>query len=81
MILPTIHPNGTNRQALHEGYRDAITALEAAITALVFTAPNGRDYYPQGPDAYRQAEREHVARIRALNDVVLDLHALAAHTG
>ena len=30
------------------------------------TAPNARDYYPQGPDAFNKAADEHEARMSAL---------------
>jgi len=39
-------------------------------------SPNGRDYYPQGPGAIRQAEAEHQARIdkvRAVQQEIYDL--------
>lgn len=79
MILPTIHMNGTSAVALLEGYCDAISAIHAALEALARTTPNGRDYYPQGPDACAQADGEHDARKRALIGVLNELQTLAEH--
>ncbi len=79
MILPTIHRNGTSADALLEQARAAGDALREALDALQGAAPNARDYYPQGPDAYRAAEAEHAARIGALRRVLADMQALAEH--
>jgi hypothetical protein len=80
MMKPTIHINGTPRNDLFDNYVTAMLAVEAAIDALTqHTAPNGRDYYPQGDHALRQAQAEHQARLQALNAVSLELHALAEH--
>jgi hypothetical protein len=79
MMLPTIHMNGTSREDLLRGYCDAIWTLVDAIEALGQTAPNGRDYYPQGPDACTVANQEHESRKRALMRVMSELQALAEH--
>lgn len=79
MRLPTIHMNGTSRDQLIEGYIDAITAIEYAIDAVKYAAPNGRDYYPQGPDAMAQAGDEHLLRLKALDKIAAELRALAEH--
>ena len=79
MIFPTVHMNGTSKEALIEGFLDARGAVMGAIRALRNAHPNGRDYYLQGPDAIRTAEREHSARIDALDAVANDLMLLAEH--
>jgi hypothetical protein len=79
MILPTIHRNGTSKADLFDGYMTALAAMQAAIDAVIQTAPNGRDYYPQGDDALRQAMAEHRDRLRRLGTVADELNALAAH--
>lgn len=53
--LPTVHLNGTGRDTLLTEYKEAHAALVAARDALVKTTCHGRDYYPQGPQAYYQA--------------------------
>jgi septation ring formation regulator EzrA len=79
MQKPTIHTGGTSRSALEEGYINAGNAIRAAIKALEEAEPNGRDYYPQGPDAYSVARREHIARLDALGAVYRDMEALLEH--
>jgi hypothetical protein len=77
--LPTIHLNGTSKAALLDGYLDAVSAVFAATEALSEAAPNARDYYPQGDDAFKQAQDEHNARMMKLNSVLFELQQLAEH--
>lgn len=60
MIFPTIHLNGTSREALAAPLREAHEKLGEALAALEACAPHGRDYYPQGPQALRAATREFI---------------------
>jgi hypothetical protein len=76
VIHPTIHLNGTSKESLVDGWNDAYAALQAAYTALQHTAPNGRDYYPQGPDAIQTATTEHRMRLLKIECVLEDLDAL-----
>jgi hypothetical protein len=55
MLTPTIHLNGTSREALLRGFADAADAVRDALAAVQATYPNGRDFYPQGPGAITQA--------------------------
>lgn len=73
LTLPTVHLNGTSRKDLIRDYETAMTAVHAAFTALQAAAPNGRDYYPQGPDACGRAEDEHRARLGHLEAVHTEL--------
>lgn len=79
MILPTIHTNGTSPEMLRRGYEDARLAVEAAIRAMHAIEFNGRDYYPQGPDAWKRASREHGLRLDALACVCSELETLETH--
>jgi len=69
LAIPTIHLNGTAREALEAQLEDANQALAAALEALQAAAPNGRDYYPQGPEAIALAAEQHAGRVRAVSAV------------
>jgi hypothetical protein len=56
--IPTVHLNGTGFTDLRDGYAAAYDAIDKAIDALAKAELNGRDFYPQGPDAYYQARKE-----------------------
>ena len=79
MMLPTIHMNGTSTRMLLWGYSDAISGIQTALEGLASAAPNSRDYYPQGRDAYATAYAEHDARKQALMKVLNELQVLAEH--
>ena len=76
MQLPTIHLNGTAAQTLIETLCEASERLEDAYSAIKQTAPNGRDYYPQGAGAIDLATREHLARLQRIDDVKKEIDAL-----
>lgn len=77
MILPTIHLNGTSREALLAELERASSALRHALDALVQASPNARDYYPQGPAAFTQAISEHEARCAKVRAVKDEIEAIA----
>ncbi len=76
MTIPTIHGNGTSRRQLMEDLEAAHLSLEIALEKMKETAPNGRDYYPQGPDAIRWATRaycDRIARVEAVKNEIGEL--------
>ena len=77
MKIPTVHMNGTQQQELVDQQLDAMDGLRAGLHKLKQAGPNARDYYPQGPDAFPQANEEHLARVKAVEGVIADLEALA----
>lgn len=79
MIKPTIHLNGTDARTLAAGYERVANLAHDLIEALAQNAPNGRDYYPQGPFAVGAAVEEHFARIRAVRKVHEEIMALWDH--
>ena len=79
MIHPTIHSNGTSKQALYDQMRAAWDALRAARRAIADAAPNGRDYYPQGDEAFREAVRQHHARLKAVGEAMADYEVMLMH--
>lgn len=75
-MVPTIHLNGTSKAALLDDLGEAAVAIDAAYRAVKQTAPNGRDYYPQGPLALGAALAEHEDRLRRLDAVKAEIEAL-----
>ena len=73
LMIPCVHLNGTNGDRLREGYIDAHTALRTAVDKLQGAAPNARDYYVKGPDAFGRATSEHVARLAAIAKIQAEL--------
>lgn len=66
MIMPTIHSNGTSAESLREQYVSAHHAADAAMKAVAKIDFNGRDYYPQGADAFSQAQAEFQKHVQAM---------------
>lgn len=79
MIFPTIHSNGTSPEMLRRGYSEARLAVDAAIRALENIEFNARDYYPQGPAAWRQARQEMQGRFDHLRMTAAELATLEEH--
>ena len=79
MIKPTIHLNGSSPERLRDGYRNARRALHKAMEAINEAAPNGRDYYPQGENAFNVAAKEHYERVARLKETLEELNALEEH--
>jgi len=77
VMAPTVHVNGTAREVLLEQNLNAASAVRKAIEALGQAAPNGCDYYPQGPAAIRAAVEQHVQRVRRLLSVYDELERIA----
>ena len=69
MQKPTVHLNGTARSDLQAQFEGAYRALGDVIDVLKLAAPNARDYYVEGPDAYVRARDEHFARIKTVRDL------------
>jgi hypothetical protein len=76
VTFPTIHLNGTHGPDLADNAAVALEALRAASHAHALTAPNARDYYVQGTDAFDAARREYLARVEQLQAVTLDVAML-----
>lgn len=79
IMLPTIHLNGTSLAALAEANDRAHYALLTAIAKLAEAAPNGRDYYPQSPEALYKAQDEHWDRINRLQSVTKELEQIGEY--
>ena len=77
MKIPTIHRNGTPWKALLEPIIKAGREVRRAEEALRAAWPNGRDYYPQGPEALPEAVRQWEAMQIDLVSVRLRLEQIA----
>lgn len=68
-IFPTVHINGTSAKCLFDGYLSAYRAandlLDVCADKIEF---NGRDYYPQGPEAFTKAQAERRKHLKAISD-------------
>lgn len=77
--LPTIHAHGTPVRTLRQRYRDAVTALEAALHALEISAPVLIDYIPQlddEPAVWVRAARAHLSRAKRVGEVLAELQQI-----
>jgi hypothetical protein len=79
MIFPTLHMNGTSKQQLLDDCCDMGHALNAAMEKMIENGPNGRDYYPQGDQAFAQARKEHMDRIAKIHAVKAEIDQIAEH--
>jgi hypothetical protein len=76
--VPSVHLNGTSRDALIRQLLDAHDALRQAVETMQDGAPHARDYYTQAdPDAFTKARNAHFARLAKIEDVQNELFALA----
>jgi hypothetical protein len=73
LVTPTIHLNGSGRNALVEKVCCSMDGVRKAIEALSDASPHGRDYYPQGNDAYLKAELAWQQRLGLLRDLYKEL--------
>jgi hypothetical protein len=69
--------NGTSKKDLLEALEAAYLAIGEATKALAQTSPNGRDYYPQSPNAINKAQDEHFDRMARLISVQKELAEIA----
>ena len=76
MTFPTIHPNGTGKQALLDAIYNAGVALDDAIMAVHWTAPNQRDYGGPSAENFQLAEAQHIRRIVTLDAVKSEFFGL-----
>ena len=78
--FPTVHLNGTSREALLEGYIDCVNAVYHAIEVLQKNAPNARDYeYYFVPGTWAAALVQHEARLEKLESVLAELREIGEH--
>ena len=76
IVRPLAHLGGNKKDILCEQYHQAAVAVEAAVKALVGLY-HGRDFYIWGDEKAQRAHEEHVARVKAMNRVYVELSAMA----
>ena len=69
IALPTIHLNGTGATGLRDEYRAVRIAAAATADALWNATCNARDFYPQEPGAFQQAQADRREMLRLLEVV------------
>ena len=74
--LPLIHSNGTSGHVLVREFADAVMAVDDAIAAVGVVTIHARDFYPIGERAALDANAEHPARLRKLNEIRAELHLI-----
>jgi hypothetical protein len=79
LTMPVVHLNGTSAWVLCEQRSEASNALRTAREALQRMAPNARDYYPAGPEAFGAAVKQHQRRLRVLNELADEITAEAEY--
>ncbi len=76
VMIPTVHMNGTDARDLLAQNLDALAAIGNAIEALRRANPHGRDFYPQGQDAFTEAQtmaRVRLAHLSAIKDELTEI--------
>lgn len=76
LLAPCIHMNGTSKQDLMGALENAYSKIGEAQDALRLCAPNGRDYYVIGDNAYAIAREEYWDRMRMLENIRTEIEAI-----
>ena len=69
IALPTIHLNGTGAKSLRDEYRAVRLSARATAAFLTHATCNARDFYPQEPGAFLQAQLDRREMFRLLEEV------------
>lgn len=73
MKIPTVHLNGSSATELLRVNLNARQAVAEAVDALYRAAPNARDFYVQGDDAFSLAASQFKSQVSRLQDVYNEL--------
>lgn len=69
MKKPSIHLNGTSPEVLCSQQEEILRSCNELLDALYKNAPHARDYYPQGENAYHEANDEFLMRVKLVKQV------------
>jgi hypothetical protein len=73
VMIPSVHLNGDTREELRRINLAAYRAAQTLIDALCEAAPNGRNWYVQGPDAINKATAQHRSRVMRAEGIKAEL--------
>ena len=59
--VPCVHTNGSGATALRDQAKDVYRAAHQLLDAMRQARPHGRDYYPLGANALKDAQDAHAA--------------------
>lgn len=79
MRLPSKHSNGTGKDILIKQYDELSTAFNNFVKKWEEIDFNARDYYIQGPEAWREASSERENLSKKLIDVSLYINEIREH--
>ena len=74
LTIPRVHLNGTSQTELLDLRFAVVDALNEAGDAFAKASPNGRDYYPDGPEAFESANKQHERRIDTLKSLIKEMY-------
>jgi hypothetical protein len=77
-MAPLLHLNGSSAEHLAHANEEAANALFLALDGLAAAAPNARDYYPKGEEAYPAALAEHRARVQKVFEAYTEICAICS---
>lgn len=76
LMVPSIHLNGTSASEIIKQLEAVVDALRQTEEAMTAAAPNARDYYVQGPDAYKTACAQWADRLLKVSGVKEEVFAV-----
>jgi hypothetical protein len=77
MQFPRVNLNGTGKADLLNQQLEMLAALRLAAKVMAANSPHGRDYYLIDSDATSRAFAEHMARRKAVDDIIGEIEAIA----
>jgi hypothetical protein len=68
--------NGDTEETLMRGLEESHHVLNQALEVMRMMAPNGRNYYPIGAQAYGEATDQYRAMCQRIHDTQAEIHAI-----
>jgi len=74
VTVPIVHLNGTSKQELLDQRFLVLDSIHSLGDTLARAAPNGRDFYPDGPEYVEAANKQHDRRMGILKSLIEEFH-------